>query len=494
MASPRSTCSTLTTSAPQSASSAEAAGHERVLRHLEDADALHDCGHDPSVCRRQYDQAVRCRARPPAVNSILPGWAPSGTKELTQPLEESYGSCHDEHGSTSRSSMPTTTCTRPRTRSPATSPSGTRAPSTTSTSAGARRSSCGARSASTSPTRPSRWWRGPGAQEEYFRVGNPEGKSYREIVGDPMRCHPGLPRPRAPPRADGRAGRRPHAHVPDARQPPRGAHARRPRADPRRDPLAQRVDPRRVVLQLRGPHLRHAGHHPADRREGDRGARVVRRAGRQDGADPPGPGARPTAARARSASRSSTRSGRPSSTTTSSSRCTPPTAATRATRATGPARRRCCRSGPTPSACSPMGKRPIEDTMAALRVPRRLHPVPRPARSPPSRTAATGSCRSCTTSRTSTGRCRRRSTRTRSRRSSATSTSTRSTRTTSPGSSTCWAPTTCCSAPTSRTPRAWPTPAATSTTCPTGCPRPTWPRIMGGNLGRLMRVDATAAV
>jgi hypothetical protein len=24
----------------------------------------------------------------------------------------------------------------------------------------------------------------PGAQEEYFRVGNPEGKSYRELVGD----------------------------------------------------------------------------------------------------------------------------------------------------------------------------------------------------------------------------------------------------------------------------------------------------------------------
>ena len=28
----------------------------------------------------------------------------------------------------------------------------------------------------------------PGAQEEYFRVGNPEGKSFREIVGDPMKC------------------------------------------------------------------------------------------------------------------------------------------------------------------------------------------------------------------------------------------------------------------------------------------------------------------
>ena len=39
----------------------------------------------------------------------------------------------------------------------------------------------------------------PGAQEEYFRVGNPEGKSYREIVGEPMRSIPAFrsPEPRA---------------------------------------------------------------------------------------------------------------------------------------------------------------------------------------------------------------------------------------------------------------------------------------------------------
>jgi predicted TIM-barrel fold metal-dependent hydrolase len=35
----------------------------------------------------------------------------------------------------------------------------------------------------------------PGAQEEYFRNGNPEGKSYREIVGDPIRCLPGFRAP-----------------------------------------------------------------------------------------------------------------------------------------------------------------------------------------------------------------------------------------------------------------------------------------------------------
>jgi predicted TIM-barrel fold metal-dependent hydrolase len=38
----------------------------------------------------------------------------------------------------------------------------------------------------------------PGAQEEYFRKGNPEGKSYREIIGDPIKCLPAFraPEPR----------------------------------------------------------------------------------------------------------------------------------------------------------------------------------------------------------------------------------------------------------------------------------------------------------
>jgi predicted TIM-barrel fold metal-dependent hydrolase len=35
----------------------------------------------------------------------------------------------------------------------------------------------------------------PGAQEEYFRNGNPEGKSYREIIGEPMRALPGFQAP-----------------------------------------------------------------------------------------------------------------------------------------------------------------------------------------------------------------------------------------------------------------------------------------------------------
>jgi predicted TIM-barrel fold metal-dependent hydrolase len=35
----------------------------------------------------------------------------------------------------------------------------------------------------------------PGAQEEYYRNGNPEGKSYRELVGDPIRCLPAFREP-----------------------------------------------------------------------------------------------------------------------------------------------------------------------------------------------------------------------------------------------------------------------------------------------------------
>jgi hypothetical protein len=37
----------------------------------------------------------------------------------------------------------------------------------------------------------------PGAQEEYFRVGNPEGKSRREIFGEPMRAVPAFREPAA---------------------------------------------------------------------------------------------------------------------------------------------------------------------------------------------------------------------------------------------------------------------------------------------------------
>src|SRR6478609_3005854 len=37
----------------------------------------------------------------------------------------------------------------------------------------------------------------PGAMEEYFRVGNPEGKNRREIFGEPMRALPAFREPAA---------------------------------------------------------------------------------------------------------------------------------------------------------------------------------------------------------------------------------------------------------------------------------------------------------
>ena len=115
-------------------------------------------------------------------------------------------------------------------------------------------------SATTSPTRPSRWSPGPGAQEEYFRHGS-GGKSYREVMGKPMKAIPAFRDPAARLEVHGRARPRLHADVPDAGQPGRGAHEGRPRPDPRHHPRAQRVDVRDLAVQLRGPHLLHPGDH-----------------------------------------------------------------------------------------------------------------------------------------------------------------------------------------------------------------------------------------
>ena len=112
------------------------------------------------------------------------------------------------------------------------------------------------------------------------------------------------------------------------------------------------------TVQLRGPHLRHAGDHAADRR-----ARRSRSSSGWSSAAPRScSSARrrcpATGARARSACPSSTRSGRRSSSTTSSSPCTRPTAATSATPTTGwAAAARCCRSSRRPSGCCRRGGR-----------------------------------------------------------------------------------------------------------------------------------------
>ena len=226
----------------------------------------------------------------PLVNSILPGWAPSGAKELTQPLEESYGSCHDD-----TAWVPGLRFGQPPVRDQGrVHPPPPRSVQERHRLRRRPRAYEDRRPGHDQRVHPQPDLRGRGAARGAGGVLPRRQPRGQVLPRDRRRAdagHPGLPRPRGPRRADGRAGPRPHAHVPHARQPPRGAHAGRPRDDAHGDPLAQPVDPRRVVLQPRGPHLRHAGHHPADRLQGDRGARVVRRAGGPHGADPPGPGA-----------------------------------------------------------------------------------------------------------------------------------------------------------------------------------------------------------
>ena len=65
----------------------------------------------------------------------------------------------------------------------------------------------------------------PGAWEEYFKFGNPDGKSKRELFGEPMRAIPAFFEPASAAGEDERAGSRPLADVPDAGQPDRGAAA-----------------------------------------------------------------------------------------------------------------------------------------------------------------------------------------------------------------------------------------------------------------------------
>ena len=172
----------------------------------------------------------------------------------------------------------------------------------------------------------------PGAQEEYFRKGNPEGKSYRELVGEPMRAIPAFREPGPRLELMDELGVDRTLMFPTLAS----LLEERMRDDPELTHVAihasQRVDVRDMVLQLRGPHLLDAGDHPSHRGKGDRGARVgASSAGRR----------RCSSARrrcqgmeglARLPSRSSTRSGNGWSMPTSSCPCTLRTAVTPATR------------------------------------------------------------------------------------------------------------------------------------------------------------------
>ena len=136
----------------------------------------------------------------------------------------------------------------------------------TSRSRGARRSRSRTSSPTTSRTRRSKSSPGPGAQQDYFKHGNPEGKSRREILGEPMRSIDAYfaPGPRLALMDElgiDRAIMWPTlASLLEERlsDDPRATHAVDPRVQP--------VDARAVDVQLRGPHLPDAGDHAADRR------------------------------------------------------------------------------------------------------------------------------------------------------------------------------------------------------------------------------------
>ena len=82
----------------------------------------------------------------------------------------------------------------------------------------------------------------PGAQEDYYRKGNPEGKSAREIFGEPMRAIPAFREPAPRLELLDQQGSRPDADVPDVGQPGRGAPPGRSRGDARGHSCAERVD------------------------------------------------------------------------------------------------------------------------------------------------------------------------------------------------------------------------------------------------------------
>ena len=188
----------------------------------------------------------------------------------------------------------------------------------------------------------------PGAQEEYFRNGNPEGRSYRELIGEPMRSIPAFREPG------------PRLALMDELGVDRSLMF---------PTLASLLEER----MRDDPELTHAAIHalnewmyeewtfnyenrifatpvitlPIVDRALEELAWVLERAPRRSSYGlRPCPG---TGGHVRSVTPSSIPSGRRCRRRTSWCPCTPPTAGTRVTRTNGPARARCCRSASTPS-------------------------------------------------------------------------------------------------------------------------------------------------
>ena len=256
----------------------------------------------------------------------------------------------------------------------------------------------------------------PGAQEDYFRNGNPEGKNRREIFGEPMRAIPAFREPGA------RIELMDEQGIDRALMFPTLASLVEER---------MRDDPELIHAVIHAlnewmhetwqfdyeePHLHHAGRSPCPSSSGpsrsssgslERGAKAVLiRPAPVPGL--PGPAlVRP--ARVRPVL------GEGASSTTSSSPCTPPTAATSATPTSGwAATARCCRSSPQAfRMLSPW--RPIEDAVSALVCHGALSRFPKLKVAVDRERQQLGRAAAQDTWPTSTRRCPRTSSRTRSR-------------------------------------------------------------------------------
>ncbi len=198
----------------------------------------------------------------------------------------------------------------------------------------------------------------PGAWEEYFKFGNPDGKSKRELFGEPMQSIPAFFEPEPRLELMNELGVDRSLMFPTLaslieerlRDNPVAIHVIVHSLNQWLDEVWGFNYQNRIfttpVITL--PH----------RREGDRGAGVGGQARCPRHPDPPGAGARlPRPALVRAA-RVRPVLGAAASSTTCSSACTPPTAATPATPRSGTARRRrCCRSRPTRCRSSTSGAR-----------------------------------------------------------------------------------------------------------------------------------------
>ena len=130
----------------------------------------------------------------------------------------------------------------------------------------------------------------PGAQEEYFKSGNPEGKSRREILGRGIDALPGFSEPEPRLALMDELGTGPGPDVADPGQPARGADPDQPSGGPRGGARPQPVDARALDVQLREPDVPGSGGPSGHRGPGHRGAGLAGRAWSPDHPRPSGPG------------------------------------------------------------------------------------------------------------------------------------------------------------------------------------------------------------